>query len=87
MKKYFFIISVCLLFIACVAPQNPTPEMPKLKTEKGKACLKTCQLSYNDCTESCSLMEVRGQSTQKHRVQCFNNCGSVLGDCYSLCED
>ena len=85
MKKYLYGMCFFILLIACVAPQEPVPKMPKLQTDSGKACLKSCQISYNDCSKSCGLME--GIGTKKQRAQCFNSCNEILGDCYTLCED
>ncbi len=59
--------------------------MPKFATEKGKACARSCQATYSQCSFACSQM-IGGVATAQQRQQCLNNCNTILDDCYSTCE-
>ncbi len=60
-----------LLFIGCGASM---PDMPDVKTQAGRNCMKECQRDHNVC-----LSVSRGDL--------FPTCNQKLTECYQLCLD
>jgi hypothetical protein len=82
---YFIVFTVLLiLFIGCSTQSSP-PAMPKLTTDRAKACARECQAINSECVEACSQM-VGGMTTAMQRSKCLDNCNQTLADCYSTCE-
>ncbi len=59
------------------------PEMPKVETQEGRDCMRTCQREHNVCTNSCSGTDMESPS----RKACIDDCVDALERCYRHCGD
>jgi len=85
MRRLLIMAAFVLAIVGCAGVQTPAPTMPNFKTENGKACARSCQATYAQCNQGCSLM-VGGARTASQREQCLNNCNQTLRECYTTCE-
>ena len=69
--------------LGCV--QYAAPEMPTYATEEARACARGCQEIYTQCGQTCTDIP-GGWGSSAQRAQCFDNCNTLLGDCYTSCD-
>lgn len=59
------------------------PKAPKVKTQQGRECLRTCQKKYNLWTRKCTGTDIEAPS----RESCMSDCIEDLESCYLQCAE
>ena len=72
-------IVVCLIVAGIFGGfgPRPTPRMPQMQTDQGKANARACLARYNTCERRCGL---------RRSTACVNHCGDTLRACYAAAE-
>ena len=84
------LLLVFMFLIACTPlPKGPdyriAPDIPALKTSKGRECAMQCQRDHSLCNDGCQRVVAFDHSSMKQRNWCFWNCNKKLDQCYQLC--
>jgi len=85
-KVEVIIMAIAFILTGCAASKTKVPVMPTYGNQTGKACARSCQVTYNQCNMGCSQM-VDGGATASQQRQCLDNCNQTLKGCYSRCKD
>jgi hypothetical protein len=75
MSKVLGIGLLALVVMGC-GPQ-PAPPAPHVQTDAGKANVRACLQTYNNCTRPCYAMASNS---------CVHRCNAALADCYTTVE-